>query len=72
MGFDPGSLFVNLVFSAIGLALVTYGKKAGRLPQLVAGGLLMIYPYFVDSGVALLGIGGAIVIGLAGALWMGY
>jgi hypothetical protein len=71
-GFDPCSLFIDLIFGSIGFALFVYGKKADRWPQLAAGLLLMVYPYFVDSAVALFSIGGLIVVGLAGALWMGY
>ena len=72
MGFDPSSLFIDLIFGSIGFAFFAYGKKADRWPQLAAGLLLMVYPYFVDSAVALFCIGGLIVVGLAGALWMGY
>jgi len=71
-GFDPNSLFVDLIFGSIGLALFGYGKKAERWPQIVAGLLLMVYPYFVDRTVTLFSVGAAIVAGLAGALWMGY
>jgi hypothetical protein len=70
--FDPSSLFVDLIFGSIGFALFAYGKKAQRWPQIVAGLLLMIYPYFVDSAVTLFSVGAVIVVGLAGALWMGY
>ena len=69
---DPASLFLDLVIGAVGFALFIYGKKAARGPQLVAGLLLMVYPYFMDSAVALFSVGGVIVAGLAGALWMGY
>ena len=41
-GFDPSSLFIDLVFGSIGFALFAYGKKADRWPQLVAGLLLII------------------------------
>jgi len=72
MSFDPADLFVELVVGATGLALFTYGKKADRWPQLVAGLLLMVYPYFVNSGVQMFSVGAAIVVGLAGALYLGW
>lgn len=71
-GFDPSDLFLDLVIGAVGLALFTYGKKAERWPHLAAGLLLMVYPYFVNSGVAMFSIGAAIIVGLAMALWMGF
>jgi hypothetical protein len=32
----------------------------------------MVYPYFVDGGVEMFGVGAGIVVGLAGALWLGW
>jgi hypothetical protein len=72
VSFDPSSLFVELVVGAIGLALFGYGKKAERWPQLTAGLLLMVYPYFVDTALQLFAVGAVIVCGLAGALYLGW
>jgi hypothetical protein len=69
---DPASLFLDLVIGAVGLALFVYGKKAARSPQLAAGLLLMVYPYFVSSALQMFWIGAAIVGGLAAALWLGW
>ena len=49
MSFDPGTLFLSLITSGIGFVLFMYGKKQDRMPQLVAGIVLMVYPYFVSS-----------------------
>ena len=65
MSFDPTWLFLSLFPSGIGLALFMYGKKQQRWPQLTAGLLLMVYPYFASSAVSLVVTG--TVIGLA--LW---
>jgi hypothetical protein len=62
--FDPTSLFLSLIPSSIGFVLFVYGKKQERWPQLVAGLLLMVYPYFTDSIAALVGVGIAIVASL--------
>jgi hypothetical protein len=62
--FDPTWLFLSLIPSGIGFVLFVYGKKQERWPQLVAGLLLMVYPYFTDSIAALVGVGIAIVAGL--------
>jgi hypothetical protein len=62
--FDPTWLFLSLIPSSIGFVLFVYGKKQERWPQLVAGLLLMVYPYFTDSIAALVGVGIAIVAGV--------
>lgn len=49
MSFDPGILFFSLITSGVGFVLFVYGKKQGRGPQLVAGIVLMVYPYFVPD-----------------------
>ena len=65
MDLDPTWLLLSLIPSSVGLVLFMYGKKQERLPQLVVGFLMMIYPYLVSSVSAL------IVVGLLlwGALW---
>jgi hypothetical protein len=60
MTFDPATLFVSLIPSGIGFVLFVYGKKEQRWPHMVAGLLLMVYPYFTTSLASLVGIGAAI------------
>jgi hypothetical protein len=60
MSFDPIWLFISLIPSGIGFVLFVYGKKQGRWPQLAAGLLLMVYPYFTPSLVWLVATGAAI------------
>jgi len=67
MNFDPTWLFLSLFPSGIGFVLLVYGKKEGRWPQLVAGLLFLVYPYFTDSVTALVGVGIALGVGL----WLG-
>jgi hypothetical protein len=62
---DPTTLFLSIVLGGLGLALFVYGKKQQRLPQLVAGLALMVFPYFVSGALALVGVGALI----GGALW---
>jgi hypothetical protein len=64
MSLDPGWLFLSLVIGGIGFVLFVYGRKQERWPQLVAGLALMIYPYFVSSLGALIGVAAALCIGL--------
>ena len=65
MEFDPVTLFLSLIPSGAGFVLFVYGKKQERMPQLVAGLVLMIYPYFATSIATLVGVGAAVAL----ALW---
>ena len=55
--FDPATLILTLLFSLIGMAFFVYGKKQTQYAFLGAGGLLMIYPYFVTGTILILLIG---------------
>ncbi len=63
---SPAWLFVSLLLGGVGLALFVYGKKQGRIPQLLAGLAFMVYPYFVDSLWLMVGIAAL----LLGGLWL--
>ena len=63
---DPGILFLSLITSGLGFVLFMYGKKQERTPQLVAGLVLMVYPYFV-AGVLMNVLVG---LGIVGAMWL--
>lgn len=64
MDFDPASLVLSLLVSAVGFVLFSYGRKMQRFPQLVTGLALMIFPYFVSSWIAIIAIAVAILTGL--------
>ncbi len=72
MTIDPTWLFLSLIPSGIGFVLFVYGKKQGRLPQLVAGLLLMVYPYLATNTTTLVVGGGVISIGLWFAIRLGW
>lgn len=72
MSFDPGTLFVSLMTSVVGYALFQYGRKQARLPQVIGGLALMVYPYFVASLASLLVIGLLICAVVWAATRMGY
>jgi len=65
LSFDPTWLFLSLIISGVGLALFIYGKKQGRIPQLVAGLILMGYTYIVTSTLWMIVLAALIL----GALW---
>jgi len=69
---DPTWLFLSLIPGGVGFVLFMYGKKQERSPQLVAGLVMMVYPYFTQSLAGLLGVGLAVIGGLWLALRGGY
>jgi hypothetical protein len=66
MSLDPTLLFLSLIIGGAGFVLLVYGKKQSRMPQLIAGLALMVYPYFVSTVLMTLVVGVAIVA----ALWI--
>jgi hypothetical protein len=58
-------LLLSMIPSGAGFVLFMYGKKQERLPQLVVGLLMMVYPYFVSTASAMTVVG----LLLWGALW---
>ena len=69
---EAGPLVLSLLIGSVGTGLFIYGKRQTRVPQLVVGLALMIYPYFVPNLWAM----GGVAVGLGAALWgalrMGY
>jgi hypothetical protein len=66
LDFDPTLLMLSLIPSGAGFVLFTYGRKMGRLPHLIFGVLLMIYPYFTPTVATMVGVG----LALVGALYL--
>jgi hypothetical protein len=72
MDLSPGSLFGSLIVGAIGFVLFVYGKKQNRMPQLIAGVILSVFPMLVSSLVLMAGITVGVIGGLVLALRAGY
>ena len=72
MTFDPTSLLVSLLISALGVGFFIYGRKQQRWPHLVVGIVLIGYTYFVSSVAVMLAIAGALVVALWLAVRMGW
>jgi hypothetical protein len=72
MSLDPTWLFLSLIIGGAGFVLFVYGRKQERWPQLVAGLLLMVYPYFVSGTISLVGVGVALSVGLWLAIRLGW
>jgi hypothetical protein len=66
MSLDPTWLVLSLIPGGVGFVLLVLGKKYGRVPHIVAGLALMVYPYFFESVLGLVAVG--VLIG--GAFWL--
>lgn len=53
------------------MGFFAYGKRQKRLPHLIAGIALMVYPYFVPNVLAMLLIGVALTVLLYAATYVG-
>ena len=70
--FDPTWLLLSFLVSSIGFVLLQYGRKMSRPPQLLAGIVLLVFPYFVPSVGWMVGIAGALLLLLWVSLQRGY
>lgn len=57
------TLVAGFVVSGVGFVLFSYGRKMSRAPHVLFGLVLMVFPYFVPSVLAALGIA-ALLCGL--------
>lgn len=53
-----------MLVGTVGLAIFWYGRKQKRIPHLVAGLLMLVFPFLVSNVFAVLGIGAALGVGL--------
>jgi len=60
---NTANIFASVIFGSIGFAAFIYGKKQSSFKALVIGIVLMTYPYFIPSTMAVYIIG--IVLTLA-------
>ena len=72
MNVDVNSLAAGLAVSGLGFVLFSYGRKMGRAPHVVAGLILMVFPYFVPNVLAMFGIAGVLCALLSVAVLRGY
>ena len=56
------TLFLGILFSAVGGVYAFYGRKSYDASFLVCGVLLMIYPYFVPGALLIFVVGIALVM----------
>ncbi|MBK6695224.1 MAG: amino acid transport protein [Myxococcales bacterium] len=68
---DGAALLVSMLVGLVGFAIFVYGKRQSRLPHLLAGVVMMLYPYFVDSAAFSAGIAVAVGGALFAAVRLG-
>ena len=72
MNLDGNSLLASLLIGLVGSACFLYGKRQGRVPQMLAGVVMVIYPYFVPNVAIMLAIAGGLLVALWGVVRLGY
>jgi len=72
VNLDGNSLLASLLIGLVGSACFLYGKRQGRVPQMLAGVVMVIYPYFVPNVAIMLAIAGGLLVALWGVVRLGY
>lgn len=65
-------LLLGVVFSALGVGYIGYGKREADLPLLIAGFVLLLFPMFVGSVWTLVLIGVATALAPVAGSRMGW
>ncbi len=71
LNLDSSSLLLSLLIGCVGFVCFVYGKKQQRFPQMVAGVVLSVYPYFVTNLILMTGIAVAVLVLLGVAIRLG-
>ncbi len=65
---STGTIIAGFLVSTMGFSFFLYGKKQGRVPQLITGMLLMASPFLVPDPVWMSCVAVALVLGLKSVL----
>ncbi len=68
MDLDANSFLASMLVGSIGFVAFAYGKRQSRVPHMLAGVILMAYPYFVPNVALMLGIAVVLLAALWGAV----
>jgi hypothetical protein len=63
MDIDGNALLLSFVIGGAGFVCFAYGKRQGAIAPMLAGVVLMVYPYFVSS-LVLMGVIAVAVLAL--------
>jgi hypothetical protein len=72
MNLNLNTILLGSFISLVGFALLMYGRKAVRVPHIVVGLILIVYPYFVGNLDLSIGVAVVLVAGLALISRLGY
>lgn len=72
MDLDANALLASILVGLVGAACFMYGKRQARVPPMVVGALMVVYPYFVPNALLTLAIGGVLLVALWGAVRLGW
>jgi hypothetical protein len=61
---DPTWLLISGLFSLVGFAVFTYGRRQRTATHTAIGVALMVYPYFVSGTYALIGVGVLLLVAM--------
>jgi len=61
---DPTWIFLSFLFSMIGMAIFTYGRRQRTATHTLTGLALMGYPYFVRGTLPMIGVGVLLLVGM--------
>jgi hypothetical protein len=59
---DPDSLLWGMIFGAIGMGYIVYGKNQRRILIILDGIALCVFPYFVSGVLAMCVVGAALTL----------
>ena len=68
---STGTIIAGFLISTVGFSFFLYGKKQGRVPQLIAGMLLMVCPFAARDPLWMSSLAGVVLLGLRFALHLG-
>lgn len=61
---SPAALFASILFSLLGFAAFSYGRKTVHVPAMAIGLVLMLFTYFIDTIWLVYLIGGLLCVAL--------
>jgi hypothetical protein len=65
MEIDLLWMAASLVIGSAGLGMFLYGKRRSEFVMMIAGVVMMVFPYFVSNTIAMIGIG----VAIGGLVW---
>jgi hypothetical protein len=72
LNLSLGSLAVGIVISMIGALVANYGRKEASYLHMAAGGILLIFPYFVPMWWLAIVVAAIVLAGLTLLSKLGY